>query len=304
MKKLILIVCFLGFLSNSFAQTNVYHPFPDSNVVWNFERHRFCQFGSVDDHFSIMISGDTLINSQIYHKLTIPFIQTIYSGTCTPIDFSGYQGAIRQDTVARKVFIVPPSFSVEQLFYDFNLQIGDTIKGYLETIMSLKDTVISIDSVMVGNKYHKRWFINDWYSIYMIEGIGSTNGLLFQSPGHVTDYNVFTITCFQQNGQTLYPDTAINCPLITSINSVDETSNQIKVFPNPFSTTTQISFDKTYQTLDLSIIDLQGKIIQQKSYHDCNKITLDRAGIANGFYFLRVSLDGKFVETKKIAVTD
>ncbi len=80
--------------------------------------------------------------------------------------------------------------------------------------------------------------------------------------------------------------------------------NRITIYPNPFSTSTQISFDKTYQTLDLSLIDLQGKIIQQKSYHDCNKITLDRAGIATGFYFLRVNLDGKFVETKKVVVAD
>ena len=78
----------------------------------------------------------------------------------------------------------------------------------------------------------------------------------------------------------------------------------LKVAPNPFSTSTIISFDKTYQSLDLSIIDLQGKIIQQKSYHDCNKITLNRAGIANGFYFLRLTLDGKYVETKKIVVAD
>ncbi len=86
--------------------------------------------------------------------------------------------------------------------------------------------------------------------------------------------------------------------------STNEEVPKTNVFPNPFSISTQISFDKTYQNLDLSIIDLQGKIIQQKSYHDCNKITLDRAGIANGFYFLRVSLDGKFVETKKVVVTD
>ncbi len=90
------------------------------------------------------------------------------------------------------------------------------------------------------------------------------------------------------------------------VGSIEEFNDNgiIIISPNPFSTSTQISFDKTYQTLDLSIIDLQGKIIQQKSYHDCNKINLDRAGIANGFYFLRISFDGKFVETKKVVVAD
>ncbi len=97
---------------------------------------------------------------------------------------------------------------------------------------------------------------------------------------------------------------SVRCLKDTASSHINENywQNRLQIYPNPFSTSTQISFDKTYQTLDLSLIDLQGKIIQQKSYHDCNKITLDRAGIANGFYFLRVSLDGKFVETKKVII--
>jgi len=143
----------------------------------------------------------------------------------------------------------------------------------------------------------------DW-----IEGIGSTTNP-FYFLECLEDYceSSWRLLCFDSIGVNLYKDSILKtCDTSYTDAGIRELGNvkKISIFPNPFSTSTQISFDKTYQTLDLSIIDLQGKIIQQKSYHDSNKITLDRAGIATGFYFLRVSLDGKFVETKKVVVAD
>ncbi len=121
----------------------------------------------------------------------------------------------------------------------------------------------------------------------------------------LVEWNFFKFKCFKDTSFVLYNPSTEDCEYyLTHLGIEDVKSYNFSVNPNPFSTSTQISFDKTYQTLDLSLIDLQGKIIQQKSYHDCNKITLDRAGIANGFYFLRVNLDGKFVETKKVVVAD
>jgi len=156
--------------------------------------------GTIDSYYSVTISGDTLISSQIYHKLSTPFVQSIITGTCTPYVNSGYDGAIRQDTANRTVFYVPPSDSLEQLLYDFNMQMGDTVKGFLESFASPADTVHSIDSVLVGTNYRKRWNINPWYNIYLIEGIGSTYGLIVPSPGFIVDFADYTLTCFTQNG--------------------------------------------------------------------------------------------------------
>ncbi len=144
-------------------------------------------------------------------------------------------------------------------------------------------------------------FIFDVYINYNLIASNLTPGLNGKIYDYVAQIGNTSYQLTNSFGLTL--DKSITVNNIVSIQNYNSI-NTYNISPNPFSTSTQISFDKTYQTLDLSLIDLQGKIIQQKSYHDCNKINLDRAGIATGFYFLRVSLIGKFVETKKVVVAD
>ncbi len=78
----------------------------------------------------------------------------------------------------------------------------------------------------------------------------------------------------------------------------------IYIYPNPFTTTTQISLNQTYHNITLAIYDIQGKLILQNEYADCDKIILNRNGLNNGMYFLRITLDGKWVETRKMLVSE
>jgi hypothetical protein len=165
MKKIILFVTLL-ISFNAKSQTSVYHPFPDSAANWNIVSHRPCGLGfdMWEYNYSIVISGDTLINGNTYHKLDIP-VQVIEThGACnsngTLVSPGYYAGCIRQDTSIKKVFFVPPSDSVEWLLYDFNMAVGDSVKGYTGTFAFPVEVVQNIDSVLVGNSYRKRWIIN------------------------------------------------------------------------------------------------------------------------------------------------
>ena len=80
--------------------------------------------------------------------------------------------------------------------------------------------------------------------------------------------------------------------------------NQLKISPNPFSTSTQISFDKTYRNIALYLYDLQGKLLLQNHYSDCNQITLHRNQLSNGLYFLKIIIDDMQIETRKIVISD
>jgi Secretion system C-terminal sorting domain len=267
------------------GQTSVYHPFPDSNAVWNFHFLFYCMGGggTSDELFSITISGDTVINGQIYHKLTTPFVQSYSTGNCGGIS-KGYKGAIRQETTDRKVFIVPPSGNTEQLLYDFTMHVGDTVKGYIETIAPLPDIVQSIDSVLVGNTYHKRWNINTCYNIHFIEGIGSTYGLVVYSPGCITDLPDYSITCFQQNGRTLYPDTTANCALITSVNSIEKEQGEIKISPNPSNGSFIVDLGQSMNIKEIRLTDLLGKIVFQQQTDKQSKIKI--TVLLSGTYIL------------------
>jgi len=267
------------------GQTSVYHHFPDSNAVWNFNFILYCMYGTANQDYSIMISGDTLINSQTYHKLTTPFVQSFSTGTCDEI-LTGYKGAIRQDTTNRKVFYIPPNNLTEQLLYDFNMQVGDTVQGYIEGYAYEPDIVQSIDSVLVGNNYRKRWNINTCYNIHFIEGIGSTYGLIQQSPGCITDHADYSITCFQQNGQSLHPDTTSNCQLITSVNTFNPTSNQVKVFPNPSNGFFTVDFDQPLNITEIQVIDMLGNIVNRQKTN--NKKTINIDNLLGGTYILTV----------------
>ena len=284
MKKLLLLNLILLTLFAK-GQTSAYHSFPDSNAVWNFHFQHYCFFnGTGDEYYSITFSSDTLINSQTYHKLTTPFVQSFSTGTCGGIP-TGYKGAIRQDTANKKVFYIPPTDTTEQLLYDFTMQVGDTVRGYIETFAFTTDIVQSIDSVLIGSTYRKRWNINNCYNIQFIEGIGSTYGLFERSPGCITDDAGYSLTCFQQNGQSLYPDTITNCQLITSVNSIDNFSNQIKIFPNPSSSSFTVDFDNA-DIKEIKLTDLLGNTIFQQQTNKQSQIKIDRLQI--GTYILTI----------------
>jgi hypothetical protein len=165
------------------------------------------------------------------------------------------------------------------------MQVGDTVKGYLESWAFQPDTVISIDSVLVGTDYRKRWYINSCYYIYLIEGIGSTYGLKEPSPGCATDLADYSLTCFSQNGQTLYPDTNTNCAIITDVKNVYPENYFTTASPNPF--TNELSFETNRNELsEIVLYDLTSrKIVQQKF---TNSVSLNTEQLAKGLYLYEV----------------
>ena len=314
-------ILFLSFLLLTFkighSQTNVYHPFPDSASVWNIHYGAYCfSNGTGNADYSIVISGDTLISSQTYHKLITQYVQDFSTGTCGPTGILGYRGAIRQDKINKKVFFVPPSNSTVQLLYDFNMQVGDTVKGYIEgaTLSGIPDIVQSIDSVLVGSNYHKRWKTNSIYGVSFIEGIGSTYGLIERSPGNVTDQAGYLIMCFKQNGITLYPSTATNCDILTSVNSIEKNLNQIKIFPNP--TIGKFAIKNEGVAIERCEVEIYN-VLGEKVYSTTNSdkrtensfllmpdglsLMADLSAQPNGIYFINIKTD-KEILNEKIAI--
>jgi type IX secretion system substrate protein len=238
MKHSITLYLLLLFSFQSNGQTSIYHEFPDSNAVWNFHSSLFMCLpfgGNVIEDYSVTMTGDTSINNQTYHKLFTPFIDSVQSGFCT-LNTSGYKGAIREDIANKKVYFIEPLDSIEQLLYDFNWQVGDTVTGvFTNWNLGIIDTINSIDSVLVGGNYRKHWIIDPCYDISVIEGIGSKYGLFIPSPSCISDAPGYTLTCFSQDNIPLYPDTISSCNLITHLPNSDILENNIKIYPNPSS---------------------------------------------------------------------
>jgi len=294
------------FSLNLKAQTSVYHSFPDSAAVWNihYSVHSPLFWPDVSEDYSFIISGDTLINSQTYHKLIIPYLQINTPGNCD-VFFLGYQGAIRQDTLNKKEFIISPYDSLEQLLYDFNLQIGDSVRGFLETPFS-GDIVQSMDSVLIGNDYRKRWVLSGAYIDNIIEGIGSTYSVA-QAPLPPFPHSGFecpvqlSLSCFSQNGETLYPNTIGNCQVINSIPNPSQNTFHSIVYPNPFHSFAALNLSLEFENIELTIYNALGEIVAQQKITNHSSI-IKRDKLDDGIYFYQLISNKGKVTTGKLMI--
>ena len=300
MKQIIFFI-FLSFASVSKGQTSIYHPFPDSNAYWNIIVEVYCapMNSHVFDHHSVEIGGDTLIGGIQYHTFQVPFIQSGSNGVC-PYYQSGYKGAFRQDTTLRKVYIISPGDSLEQILYDFSLNVGDTVSGYLVRDLPTVETVISIDSIIIGGSYRKRWLINSIYPLYMTEGVGWHYGLIVQSSGILLDATNINMTCFTQNGIVLFNNGFPVCDLIDQV----ERNNQeqtIFSYPNPATSTTKVKLPLSFVNGRFEVYDINGKLIEDCSVGENVDFEFDVTSFRKGIYFMKFySVEGKNTSLKLI----
>ena len=306
MKKVLLILLFLGIVSGSYSQTSVYHPFPTHDAIWR----EYSGYSPIPNYqaFEYVITGDTILSDTIYHKLMR--ITAYY-----PIDLTGgpildslgdayqsYYGAFKEDTLLKKIYLKVPGTNT-RLLYDFNMELGDTLTHVNHGNHTWVSTV---DSILIGSDYRRR--IGIAYEtdtipyVYLIEGIGSTSGLVEPIDILFEFYSV--LYCFTQNGVHLYQSSNMNSTCDYLAVKEYKSNLSFSISPNPFSTTTQITLAQTYHTIFLSVYDMQGKLVAQNQYTNCDKIQLNRNTLTNGMYFLKLTMDDKEITTGKIVVSD
>jgi hypothetical protein len=308
--KILLLILTAAFIATAVqSQTNQYFPFPDSNAVW-------CD--SVCGVESYTLAGDTVIGTNTYHKLirNSYYYQIGASGYC---DYkygwyqnNDYAGAIRQDIAQRKIYFLAASSTTDKLLCDFTLTVGDTIKTY-NTEYHSNSIVTSVDSILIGTHYRKRWGINipelscgvSW-NAQIIEGIGSTYGLLDQRVPHGFCQTYGKLYCFSQNNQTFYPyySDAAGCSEITGITEILPINNQIIIYPNPFSTQTVLQTDNFFHNATLTVHNCFGKTVKQIRNISGQTVTLSRDNLPCGMYFVRLTEENKIFSVDKLVIVD
>ncbi len=296
-----------------FAQEYEYVPLPDSGAVWS-EVYSFGEPRWPDtivkppSYERFTVSGeDTTINDIIYKKLYLFYDSVFTKSEATCI------GGIREDENKRVYFksdtfiheFKPMNWMYEYneiVLYDFSVNIGDTIKsinGFPDDVL----IVSYIDTIMIKNKYRKSIHFQDFFWVSWIEGIGNTNGLLFNSGSLPTcSCGSGDLICFQQNGETLYFNKNYSdCfPLLTGIEIKKNSLSDINIFPNPANDNIRFSFG-IQQLERIQIMDCNGRVCGNFNVQLLQEFNLSIGKYQPGIYFYKATnnngriLTGKFV---------
>lgn len=318
MKKLLLIVTAIFSLTVVQGQTNVYHSFPDS-AVWRVDYycHNALQYTiNANYYFQYSIIGDTMINSYAYKKTYRSFVleNNVRHDTHTlpsPPPPSGYAGALRDDPIANKTYFVFPDSTNESLLYDYNLIVGDTLKGVISFCCDIhfKTVVLSIDSVLINGQYRKKWNFDSINNTnpYIIEGIGSSAGLIEQVYTYTIDFTDRHLVCVNDSSNTLFTsnyNSEFGCNLLYEGLNEIKPGKHIQCFPNPFLTQTTLQTDFLLKNATLTVFNSMGQQVKQIKNISGQTITLNRDNLLSGLYFLQLTQDNKILVTKKLVIID
>ena len=292
----------------------LYQPFPTDSTEWRQQSASWFYPWMDRWDYVYAMKGDTVIGMNTYHKIyktgvTATYfyssptaMPTLYYGP-VPTDTNRYIGAIREDG-AKHIYFYPDtsSFTGEQLLYDFNLTVGDTLPPYNSGYFAGSNYISSIDSILIGGIYHKRYHISNpaGYSNFtsIIEGIGSTFGLIERLVDPFEWYD--RLICFTPNGSTAYLDPSYSsCGLPSPMGIADQKKdNGMQVFPNPGNGLINIRLAATGK-IDVELCDLTGRTVLEKN-DQLSAFSLDLSSYPCGVYFLKAT-DGKsFSAVQKI----
>jgi len=283
-------------------------PFPTDSTFWReFWTTGDSGYTSGSGLNQYFLFGDTVINDIEYNLL---YENRVYHPFSPNIPFDSVQitpmGLLREDN--KRVYFVETvantdSFDIdnEQILYDFNLEVGDTLfcpegqwYGYGSYV-----TIAFIDSLQtLDGIYRKRYNISSGDGP-IIEGIGSVDGLFFPCGGNLLDF-VSSLGCMgtvneyifdylhYQYGTEVPPDaTCYN--LFVSTEEV--TYESLTLHPNP--TTGIVHLSEPMYDVYLSVYSSIG----QKVHNDraFNGSTIDLNGLVSGVYFVVMLGNGNYL---------
>ena len=317
MKKLLLLFTIFFIITVAQGQTNVYHPFPDS-AYWrvDYEDILTLQYPyHAYSYFNYSIAGDTMINGYVHKKINRSYVDYNLVNWTPPYNppappTSGYIGALKDDSLANKTFFVFPNSNTDSLLYDYNLAVGDTIKGFITQYFYTdynNIAVLSIDSVLISAQYRKRW--NALYnsdSIYIIEGIGSSVGLIEPFYTYAVDFRYRHLVCLNDSSGILFSsnyNSAMGCNLIEGVNEINS-ENKVNCYPNPFSTQTTLQTNKFLNDAILIVYNSLGQQVKQINNISGHTIIFYRDNLPSGLYFMCLTQDNKIITTEKLVITD
>lgn len=237
-------------------------------------------------------TNDTVINNLVYKK-----VERSKDENQQNWSFYGY---IREDSIKR-VFYKLDYAEPEKLFYNFNLQLYDTITAYsINTndnnlyIQPQVYFVVSVDSVLIGETFRKRINLgipgDSTYEFeHWIDSTGNIGGLLHNFE-ILVGRDSYSLLCFSEDGVVKYQNPYFNsCYVLTGLDDKKPVDWSVKVSPDPIIESSILIVENSNRATNMQIdfYDLIGRNVCSKSFF--KELQLTRNDFQPGIYFYKIS---------------
>ncbi|HKC69314.1 MAG TPA: T9SS type A sorting domain-containing protein, partial [Bacteroidia bacterium] len=275
-----------------------------------------------------VVSDDSLYNGKHYKKVnnTVFFNQT------------AFEGLMREDTVAKKVYFIQNCNTTEDLLYNFSLTQGDTITyNFTYSTPLMSSGVYTVDSVRMQHDYINSYFrhfylrnhaVSTNLTLEMIEGVGNVTHPLFlyasYSNGFYSSVSSCSaasfaeaLSCKFNNNIKIYTDSCLEafisahgsntytgsdaCSYCLAVGGGIEqhgNTNQVRMLPNPAQNSFTIETTANDKQM-LFVFDVNGKLVLNQFIQD--KTTIDISNLNAGVYSVNI-VSNEGTVTKKLVV--
>ena len=242
------------------------------------------------ERFVCEITGDSLVLGQTYKKIfhhgiktEAPTMPDPNSNCAAPETFNKLYALIRQEGLKLYIF----NGSEDQLLYDFDLQVGDTLPLSFNNFAN-DITVDSITTLQVGSETRKVFYLSQQTEVTMIiEGIGHNWGLI----GTMQPFEFYEteLECYAINDTAYYPSLGAPCELNVALEELEATV-ALNAYPNPTNEKILIETGSLSTVQTLHLVDLFGvNCLVENTYQLIDDaISLDLTKLATGIYVVQI----------------
>lgn len=316
-KKLYLLFALLALTSLSgqlFSQG--YFPFPEDNAIWNL---KYVDYWHNQHEIRFGIIGEEQIQNKTYKK--------IYQLADTTLVNSGatYIGGLREED--KRIYLLL-GYGGEQLLYDFNLVVGDSIKynfgglysyydenfDFFQTTDTFYRKVTSIDTITLLDGSHRRHYYLEGNGLNLddewIEGIGSSIWVGLFNPivnDIYTNGDYWRPLCFKHNDEVIFLENSdceqCFCTISSNIDAVKVEDQYTQPFPNPTNDVVTFNLNSENSNIEtvykISILDINNKTLKEV-LNNSDNIELNISDLKQGIYFYKVSKNDLLIQTGKL----
>lgn len=289
MKKTYLLLLALSFcvIDGIFAQTEQkdYYPLiPETGEKqWDI---RFDFYYGESRNEIARLGNEIEFEGQTYRELTVLYDELNYT---VPFGLLREEG---KKVYLRRYSTAIPHIMEEEVYYDFNLQVGDWFSvgdevepGFIQ-VMAIEEVVLEDGSVRNKYVFNEGWGVNPEEPEVWIEGIGSLSGIHWRYIPGWTASGFAYLQCYFEDETLLWTDG--ECWDDTEENL----SENISLYPNP---TNGILYVDAENLQKVEVLNLLGQKVQSQGGS-----TIDLSGLGNGVYFVKVTDEEGRVEVRKV----